>query len=72
MSQQHSSHDKADKYREWIPCRERLPALAGTYATLVKPLLEDEPYEQVQRYTPQAHQAISGWQYGRTTHWRTA
>lgn len=58
-------------YREWIPVRERLPVEAGTYATLVKPLLDPEPYEREQRYTPQAHPAISGWQWGQTTHWRT-
>ena len=57
-------------YREWIPVSERLPAQVGRYATLVHPLLDSEPYEQVQQYTPMAHLGISGWQYGRTTHWR--
>lgn len=59
-----------DVYREWIPVRERLPEIAGRYATLVKPLLEDDSFEQVQLYTPMAHRQISGWQYARTTHWR--
>lgn len=59
-----------DAYREWIPVRERLPTEPGIYLTLVKPLLEDTPYEQEQRYTPQPHRAISGWQYAPTTHWR--
>lgn len=58
-------------YREWIPVKERLPAQAGRYATLVLPLLDSEPYEQMQSYTPQAHPAFSGWQYNPTTHWRT-
>lgn len=57
-------------YREWIPVRERLPEHDGNYATLVKPLLDDEPYERVQRYTRQDHPAISGWQHAPTTHWR--
>ncbi len=56
-------------YQEWIPVQERLPSQAGKYRTLVKPLLEDESYELIQTYTPQAHPAISGWQRSPTTHW---
>lgn len=58
------------RYAEWIPVKELLPNLEGVYWTLVKPLLEDESYEQRQKYTPQAHPAVSGWQYAPTTHWR--
>ena len=67
----HSSATPRSRYAEWIPVRERLPAEAGTYLTLVKPLLEDESYEVKQDYTPQAHPAISGWSHAPTTHWRT-
>jgi hypothetical protein len=64
-----SLDEPSGDYREWIPVRERLPEQAGTYATLVKPLL-GEPYEQVQNYTPQDHPAISGWKHMPVTHWR--
>ena len=57
-------------YHEWIPVRERVPDADGDYATLIKPLLEDEPFERVQRYTKQAHPAISGFRYMPVTHWR--
>lgn len=56
--------------REWIPVRERLPEVDGEYETLVKPLLEEQHFEQVQRYTKQAHPAITGWTINRVTHWR--
>lgn len=72
MSDHHPiGHTANDTYREWIPVRERLPEIAGRYTTLVKPLLEDDSFEQVQLYTPMAHRQISGWQYARTTHWRS-
>lgn len=64
-----ASHDTVT-YREWIPCRERMPDLEGVYDTLVAPLLEDGVVEQRQRYTRHAHPAINPWQYGRTTHWK--
>ncbi len=67
-----SSATAQRRYVEWIPVRERLPTEAGTYRTLVKPLLEDESCEVVQTYTPQAHPAISGWKHAPTTHWRPA
>lgn len=64
--------NRAATHREWIPVSERLPEVEGIYATLVKPLLDPEPYEQHQKYTPMAHPGISGWQYGQTTHWRSS
>ena len=57
-------------FREWIPVSERLPEADGEYETLIKPLLEDEPFAKVQRYEKQAHPAINGWQQAPTTHWR--
>lgn len=57
-------------HREWIPVRERLPEQDGEYETLVKPLLEETSYPVKQRYTRQAHPAISGFQHMPVTHWR--
>lgn len=58
------------RYGEWIPVAERLPEVDGAYETQIKPLLEDERIVKVQRYTKQAHPAISGWQHMPVTHWR--
>ena len=52
----------------WIAVADRLPERAGVYLTVIQPML-DKPFVRAQSYTPQEHEAFSGWRYMRVTYW---